>query len=255
MPEVEGSKEPGDRVAIITAAGDGIGQATARAFADAGYRLVLVDLREDAVAATARELPNAAVEVVVADVTDEGQVQGIADRAVDRFGVVDALVNVVGGSRPGKTTVELGIEEWNRLIALNLTSTFLMCRAFIPYIESAGGGAIVNVSSGAGISGMSANPAYCAAKAGVIALTRALAIDHSAAGIRVNCVAPGPIGTPLMRRNRQPEEVAALGSLMLIGRIGEPEEVAAVIRWLAGDDSSYVVGQTIEVNGGSVRTI
>lgn len=251
MSEVEAPERAEDRVAVITAAGDGIGQATARAFARAGYRLVLVDMREDAVAATAREMPTADVEVVVADVTDEGEVARIADRAVGRFGGVDTLVNVVGGSRPGKTTVELGLDEWNRLIALNLTSTFLMCRAFIPHLERAGGGAIVNVSSGAGIVGMTANPAYCAAKAGVIALTRALAIDHSAAGIRVNCVAPGPIGTPLMRRNRRPDEIAALGRRMLVGRIGEPEEVAATILWLAGDDSSYVVGQTIEVNGGS----
>ena len=251
MSEVEIPREPAGRVVVITAAGDGIGQATAHAFARAKYRLVLVDLREDAVAATARALPKVDVEVVVADVTDEGQVAGIADRAVERFGEVNALVNVVGGSRPGKTTVDLALDEWNRLLALNLTSTFLMCRAFIPQLERAGGGAIVNVSSGAGISGMSANPGYCAAKAGVVALTRALAIDHSSAGIRVNCVAPGPIGTPLMRRNRRPDEIAALGRLMLIGRIGEPEEVAAAILWLAGDDSSYVVGQTIEVNGGS----
>ena len=251
MSEVEIPREPAGRVVVITAAGDGIGQATAHAFARAEYRLVLVDLREDAVAATARALPKVDVEVVVADVTDEGQVAGIADRAVERFGEVNALVNVVGGSRPGKTTVDLALDEWNRLLALNLTSTFLMCRAFIPQLERAGGGAIVNVSSGAGISGMSANPGYCAAKAGVVALTRALAIDHSSAGIRVNCVAPGPIGTPLMRRNRRPDEIAALGRLMLIGRIGEPEEVAAAILWLAGDDSSYVVGQTIEVNGGS----
>ena len=251
MSEVEIPREPAGRVVVITAAGDGIGQATAHAFARAEYRLVLVDLREDAVAATARALPKVDVEVVVADVTDEGQVAGIADRSVERFGEVNALVNVVGGSRPGKTTVDLALDEWNRLLALNLTSTFLMCRAFIPQLERAGGGAIVNVSSGAGISGMSANPGYCAAKAGVVALTRALAIDHSSAGIRVNCVAPGPIGTPLMRRNRRPDEIAALGRLMLIGRIGEPEEVAAAILWLAGDDSSYVVGQTIEVNGGS----
>ena len=251
MSEVEIPREPAGRVVVITAAGDGIGQATAHAFARAEYRLVLVDLREDAVAATARALPKVDVEVVVADVTDEGQVAGIADRAVERFGEVNALVNIVGGSRPGKTTVDLALDEWNRLLALNLTSTFLMCRAFIPQLERAGGGAIVNVSSGAGISGMSANPGYCAAKAGVVALTRALAIDHSSAGIRVNCVAPGPIGTPLMRRNRRPDEIAALGRLMLIGRIGEPEEVAAAILWLAGDDSSYVVGQTIEVNGGS----
>jgi NAD(P)-dependent dehydrogenase (short-subunit alcohol dehydrogenase family) len=247
--------EPGGRrVAIITAAGDGIGAATARTFAAAGHALVLVDLDEAALARTAGECATT-VETVVADVTDEPIVRALVERAVDRFSHVDTLVNVVGGSRPGKTAVELSVDEWNLLLALNLTSTFLMCRAVIPHMERAGGGAIVNVSSGAGLRGMARNPGYCAAKAGVVALTRALAIDHGPNGVRVNAVAPGPVRTPLMQRNRTLDEIAGMGRLAVAGRIGEPEEIAASIHWLASPEASYVMGQTIEVDGGPAAPI
>jgi NAD(P)-dependent dehydrogenase (short-subunit alcohol dehydrogenase family) len=235
-------------VAIVTAAGEGIGEATAHAFAAAGYRLVLVDINEQAVNETASALPGSAVEV--ADVTDEAAVAALVARSLQQFGRVDVLVNVVGGSRPGKTAAELTLDEWNRMLALNLTSTFLMCRAVLPHMEQRGKGAIVNVSSGAGLRGMRANPGYVAAKAGVGALTRALALDHGRNGVRVNCVAPGPIRTPLMRRNRTPDEIKMMGQIAIAGRIGEPEEIAAGILWLASDASSYVMGQTIEIDGG-----
>ena len=235
-------------VAIVTAAGEGIGEATAHAFADAGYRLVLVDINAQAVNETASDLPGSAVEV--ADVTDEIAVAALVASSLQQFGRVDVLVNVVGGSRPGKTVAELTLDEWNRMLALNLTSTFLMCRAVLPHMEQRGKGAIVNVSSGAGLRGMRANPGYVAAKAGVGALTRALALDHGRNGVRVNCVAPGPIRTPLMRRNRTPDEIKMMGDIAIAGRIGEPEEIAAGILWLASDASSYVMGQTIEIDGG-----
>jgi NAD(P)-dependent dehydrogenase (short-subunit alcohol dehydrogenase family) len=246
---------PEGRVAIITAAGDGIGQATAQAFGAAGYRLVLVDVNAETVAATATSITNVPVDALTADVVSEADVADIAEHTMNRFGAVDALVNVVGGSRPGKTTIELTLDEWQQMLDLNLTSTFLMCRAVLPHMERAGKGAIVNVSSGAGLRGMKANPGYIAAKAGVVAYTRALAIDHGPKGIRVNAVAPGPIRTPLMRRNRTPEEIARMGGLALTGRIGEPEEIAAAILWLASDAASYVMGQTLEVDGGPAAGI
>ena len=241
--------ELADRVAIITAAADGIGKATAIAFARAGARLALVDVNDGGLAQTAAEVA-VEVETFVVDVTDETAVAGVVEGTAARFGRIDSLVNVVGGSRPGKTAVELTLDEWNTMLALNLTSTFLLCRAVLPHMEAAGRGTIVNVSSGAGLRGMSRNPGYVAAKGGVAALTRALAIDHGPNGVRVNAVAPGPIRTPLMDRNRTPDEIDAMGSVAIIGRIGRPEEVAATILWLAGDASSYVVGQTVEVDGG-----
>ena len=239
-------------VAIITAAADGIGKATALAFGRAGYRLVLVDIDAAGVAATAAECGGLAL---TADVTDEQAVRGLVDHTLAAYGAVDVLVNVVGGSRPGKSTIDLPLAEWERLLTVNLTSVFLTCQAVLPHMERAGSGAIVNVSSGAGLRGMQRNPGYVAAKAGVAALTRALAIDHGPHGVRVNCVAPGPVRTPLMRRNRTPDEIAAMGGLALAGRIGEPEEIADAILWLAGDSSSYVMGQTIAVDGGVASII
>ena len=232
----------GEPVALVTAAADGIGAATAAAFAAGGYRVVGIDVAEVGGG-------------LVADVTEPAEVERAVTAVVDEFGRIDALANVVGGSRPGKTVVELTIEEWDRLLALNLTSTFLLCRAVIPHMEAAGGGAIVNVSSGAGVRGMTKNPGYVAAKAGVAALTRALALDHGPNGVRVNCVAPGPVLTPLMRRNRTDDEIAWIASQSIVGRVADPAEIARVIVWLCGSDASYLMGQTLEVDGGVVSGV
>jgi NAD(P)-dependent dehydrogenase (short-subunit alcohol dehydrogenase family) len=238
-----------ERVAIVTAGADGIGAATARAFAASGHRVVVVDIDGAALKSTTNDIGPTAT-AVVADACDEDAVRNLVAGVVAEHGRVDVLVNVVGGSRPGKTAAELTLAEWNQLLGLNLTSTFLMVREVVPHMERAGGGAIVNVSSGAGLRGMARNPGYCAAKAGVAAFTRALAIDHGPNGVRVNCVAPGPVLTPLMRRNRTPDEISSMGRLALVGRIADPAEIAATIHWLASSDASYVMGQTIEVDGG-----
>jgi NAD(P)-dependent dehydrogenase (short-subunit alcohol dehydrogenase family) len=241
----------GLKVAIVTAAADGIGAATALAFAGAGYRVALVDIDADGLARTAGDVADPeAVATFVVDVTEEGAVNDMVAALVERFGRIDALVNVVGGSRPGKTVLDLPLSEWQTMLALNLTSTFLCCKAALPHLERDGGGAIVNISSGAGVRGMKANPGYVAAKAGVVGLTKALAIDHGPNGVRVNCIAPGPIRTPLMRRNRSDAEIAGFGKVSITGRIGEPEEIAAAALWLASDGASYVMGQTLDVDGG-----
>ena len=243
------------KVVVVTAAADGIGAATALAFARTGYRVAMIDIDADGLARTAASAPDpSAVSVTVADVTDEAAVDAAIGAAVSAFGRIDALVNVVGGSRPGKTVLDLSLAEWQTMLALNLTSTFLCCRAALPHLERAGG-AIVNISSGAGVRGMKANPGYVAAKAGVVGLTKALAIDHGPRGVRVNAIAPGPIRTPLMRRNRTDEEIAGFGGVSISGRIGEPEEIAAAALWLASEAASYVMGQTLEVDGGVATAV
>lgn len=245
------------KVVIVTGAGGGIARATAEAFAAEGSRLVLTDIDRDGLADIATQLRGAGseVETIEADVTTPDGSASVVGLAESAFGRVDVLANVVGGSRPGQTAAEVSLDAWNSVVALNLTSTFLMCHHVLPGMERQGSGAIVNVSSGAGLTGMKANPAYCAAKAGVVGLTQALAIDHTPKGIRVNCVAPGAVLTPLMRRNRTPEEISQIGRVSLMGRIAEPSELAAAIVWLASDDSSYVVGQTLSVNGGSASFV
>ena len=166
------------------------------------------------------------------------------------FGKLTILANVVGGSKPGQTILDMSPEEWTRWVDLNLTSTFLMCKAAIPLMADSGGGSIVNVSSGAGVTGMMKNPAYVAAKGGVIALTRSLAIDHADQHIRANCVAPGPILTPLMERNRRPEEIDYLAKMTLAGRIGVPHDIAATIAFLSSKDGEFINGELINVAGG-----
>lgn len=238
------------RVVVVTAAGRGIGEACAGAFAEAGARLVLADIDAAAVEGTASALPAGEVATVAADVTTEAGAQSVVDASVQRFGRLDVLVNVVGGSRPGRRVTELELADWQADIDLNLTSTFLMARAALRVMEVQGSGVMVNVSSGAGLTGMRNNAAYCSAKAAVAMFTRTLAIDHSAFGIRVNCVAPGPVLTPLMERNRTPEEIEYIGSRSLVGRVARPDEMASVITFLASDASSYINGQTIPVDGG-----
>ncbi len=239
------------RVAIVTAGGAGIGQGTVWLFAERGASVVAVDIDEAGLAETlARAACPERIRTVVADVTDEAATQRVTEAAMEAFGALHLLVNVVGWSRPGYTVVDLSLVEWNRYLAVNLTSTFLMSRAAIPRMVESGGGAIVNISSGAGITGMNRNPAYVAAKGGVIALTRALALDHGDQGIRVNCIAPGAILTPLMRRNRTPEEIESMARRSLVGRLGDPRDIAATAAFLCSEDGAYVNGEVITVSGG-----
>lgn len=255
-PGAGGGSGLSGKVAVVTGAAGGIARATTLAMAREGARLVLADIDDSGLRGLEDELAQAGVAVVAvrADVTDEEGAGRVVERALAEHGALDVLANVVGGSRPGKTVAELTLGEWRQTVDFNLTSTFLMCRAAIPAMKAVGGGAIVNVASGAGLHGMAANPGYCAAKAGVVGLTRALAIDHAADGIRVNCVSPGAVLTPLMRRNRTPQEIEAMGRAALLGRIAEPDELADVIVFLAGERASYLTGKTIEVDGGGANS-
>jgi len=239
------------RIALVTAGGGGIGQATALALAERGAWVVAADidaagLEETLSNCTAPER----LRTVIADATTQAGAEAAVRAATDAFGGLSILVNVVGGSRPGKTVVEMTLDEWDGWVRLNLTATFLMCKAAIPAMAASGGGSIVNISSGAGVNGMKKNPAYVAAKGGVVALTKALAIDHAAQKIRANCIAPGAILTPLMKRNRRPDEIDWMANANLVGRIGMPHDIAAMVAFLSSDDGAFVNGELINVSGG-----
>jgi NAD(P)-dependent dehydrogenase (short-subunit alcohol dehydrogenase family) len=237
------------KVALVTGAGAGIGQATARLFAERGAKVIATDIDEAGLAETVEGRSNIVTQR--SDATSLADANAAVALAVERFGGLHLLINVVGGSRPGKTVVDFDEEEWDFWVRLNLTSTFLMCKAAIPRIAQDGGGSIVNIASGAGVSGMGRNPAYVAAKGGVISLTKSLAIDHAAQGIRANVIAPGPILTPLMKRNRSEQEIAFMSKLSLVGRLGKPEEIAGTAAFLCSEDGAFINGELINVAGGS----
>lgn len=242
--------------ALVTGGGSGIGAAVARALARDGYDVCVTGRRADAVERVAREVGGVAV---AADVADEAAMREAVATAVTRFGRLDAVV-CGAGTGAGGTAAEQTLERWGRVIATNLTGTFVTCRAALPHLLATRG-AIVTVASLAGLRAGPASAAYCASKAGVIQLTRCLALDHGPAGVRANCVCPGWIRTPMA--DRAMDELAArrradrAGAYALAladvpaGRAGEPEEVADAVAWLVGPASSYVNGAVVTIDGGA----
>lgn len=240
------------KIALVTAGGGGIGQATAILLAERGAHVLAADIDSAGLDETVKSCAAPGrLRAVVADATTLAGAEAAVRSATEAFGGLSILVNVVGGSRPGKTVVEMTPEEWDGWVRLNLTSTFLMCKAAIPVMTTSGGGSIVNISSGAGVNGMKRNPAYVAAKGGVVSLTKALAIDHAEQKIRANCIAPGAILTPLMKRNRRQEEIDWMANANLVGRIGLPHDIAAMVAFLSSDDGAFVNGELINISGGA----
>jgi meso-butanediol dehydrogenase/(S,S)-butanediol dehydrogenase/diacetyl reductase len=236
-----------NKVAVVTGAASGIGLATARRFAREGARLVLADLNEEAGRGVARETDAVFQRT---DVADLAQVEALMQAAVDRYGRLDVVFNNAGIGAYGKTP-DLEPEVWHKVIAIDLHSVFYGCRAAIPHLRRAGGGAIVNTASISGLAGDYGFAAYNAAKGAVANYTRTLAIDHGKDGIRTNAVCPGPIDTPLAAALTSNDVVMAeYARVVPLGRIGRADEVAAAIAFLASDDASYVNGACLEVDGG-----
>ena len=243
------------KVAFVTGAASGIGRAAALAFAREGARVVVADVGEQGNQETARMIEQRGGRpfAVRCDVTRAEDVKAALDRAVEAFGRLDVAFNNAGVEpKQLVPTAEVTKEEWDRMIAIDLTGVFLCMKYEIPLMLKQGGGAIVNTSSGAGVIGIKHNPAYTAAKHGVIGLTRAAALDYAAQNIRVNAVCPGYIDTPMMGRftGGTAEGRAKVISEEPIGRMGTPEEIAAAVLWLCSDASSFMVGHAMVVDGG-----
>lgn len=244
-----------NKVALVTGAGSGIGLATAKAFAEAGASVALVDKYEESVRAAAEDLVAAGYKALAirCDVTRTEEVKAALDQTISAVGRLDFAFNNAGiEPRKPAPTAEYEEEEWNRIIDTNLRGVFLCMKYEIPLILKQGGGAIVNTSSGAGIIGIKGSPAYTAAKHGVIGLTRAAALDYAAQNIRINAVCPGYIETPMMDRftGGTPLGRAKVIAEAPVGRMGKPEEIAATVLWLCSDLAGFVVGASIVVDGG-----
>jgi 2-keto-3-deoxy-L-fuconate dehydrogenase len=229
--------------ALVTGAGSGIGEAVARKLHAEGAEVVLADVRAEPVEAIAGELDESASAVQL-DVRDEDAVRGVA-------GDVDVLANVAGiGSTTSAPDTPLAV--WEDVFAVNARGTFLCCKHAIPGMVGRGGGSIVNMASAAGLVGLPGRAAYCASKGAVIALTRALAVDHVAEGVRVNAVCPGTVDSPWVRRLVEDigESLDALRARQPMGRLGTPDEIAEAVLFLASDDAAYVTGTAFAIDGG-----
>jgi NAD(P)-dependent dehydrogenase (short-subunit alcohol dehydrogenase family) len=236
------------RAALVTGAARGIGLAIAARFAAEGARVALLDLDRDGVLAAARSLGPDAMPLV-ADVTRPADVQGAVQAVVERWGRLDVLVNNAGITGRSFPIWELDDEDWHRVLAVDLTSVFLCCRAAVRVMLGQGSGRIVNIASIAGKEGNPTLVPYSAAKAGVIGLTKALAKEVATRGILVNAVAPAVIGTELLQQVEK-STVDYMVSKIPMGRVGRPEEVAALVAWLASDDCSFSTGAVYDLSGG-----
>jgi NAD(P)-dependent dehydrogenase (short-subunit alcohol dehydrogenase family) len=241
------------KVALVTGASRGIGAAVARAYAGAGASVVLAARDTEALERVAHDIGNALV--VPTDVTDEGSIVNLVERTLQTFGRLDvACNNAAHGDHMPTLLADLPVERFDAALAVNLRGVFLGLKHEIPAMLQTGGGAIVNMSSTAGHHGVSGLADYVATKWGLEGLTRAAALDYAAQGIRVNAIAPGPILTEgLAQVGPAAQEMAA--KAMPMQRIGQPEEVAAAALWLSSDESAFVTGTTVIIDGGELAGV
>ncbi len=240
-----------DKVCMVTGAARGIGEAIARKFHGAGWRLALCDLNGEAVQKLAGSLDPSGGRALglKLDVTSEAEVQAAVDAAVAKLGRLDALVNCAGILKHGPIE-QMSLEAFESVLKVNLTGTFLCCRAVVPVMKKQGKGKIVNMAS---LGGRTGRPGvgvnYAASKAGVIALTQTLAREAGPAGIYVNAIAPGPILTELTKQVG-PEVFAKWNVGRAVTKDGMPEDVADAVLFLASDQSDWITGVTLDINGG-----
>ena len=247
-----------DKVAIVTGGAAGMGRAAALGFAAEGAAVVVNDIDEAGLQSLAGEVAALGGRIALApgDITDPATAALLVEIAETEFGGVDILFNYAGGDpdlAPQKPFVEQTEDFWERMIAMNLTSTMRTCRAVLEVMMTRGSGRIVNTGAVAGKIGGPNMALYSAVKGGVIAFTKALALEAAPYGITVNCVCPGPVATPGLTRvfaDQVPDEIV---SIVPLRRLGTPEEVASAVLYLASDEASYITGQAVSVDGGATR--
>lgn len=252
MPNERGSFA--GKVAFVTGAANGIGRAAALTFAREGASVVVADLSEQGNQEMARMIEEAGGRALAVgcDVSRAEDVKAALDKAVGTFGRLDFAFNNAGVEQPITATADLTERKWDRIVGIDLRGVFLCMRHEIPLMLKQGGGAIVNTASGAGVKGIAGQVAYCAAKFGVVGLTKAAALDYARANIRVNAVCPGIIETPMMDRfsGGTPEGRQRVIAREPVGRMGKPEEIAAAVVWLCSDAAAFVVGHAMVIDGG-----
>ncbi|MBW4717580.1 3-oxoacyl-ACP reductase [Saccharothrix obliqua] len=239
------------RVAVVTGGGSGIGLASTRRLAEEGARVVVADVDGDTGKAAADAVGGLFVQV---DVTDEEQVAALYQTAADAYGAVDVAFNNAGISPPEDDSVlTTGIEAWDRVQKVNLTSVYLCCKHAIPHMLRRGRGSVINTASFVATMGAATSQiSYTASKGGVLAMSRELGVQFARSGVRVNALSPGPVNTPLLRElfAADPERAARRLVHVPLGRFAEPEEIAAAVAFLASDDSSFITASNFLVDGG-----
>jgi NAD(P)-dependent dehydrogenase (short-subunit alcohol dehydrogenase family) len=241
-----------DRVAVVTGAGSGLGRATAHHLAGDGATVAALDVAADAAEKTAAEIgeQGCSARAYAVDVTNPTAVKAAVEAVAADLGRPQVVVNSAGIGGFAHTHEET-YERWSAILGVNLTGTFLVCQASVPYLLD-GGGAIVNVASNAGLMGQPYSAAYCASKGGVVNLTRALAVEYVKRGVRVNAVAPGGMNTPMIAGFSMPEGVNLKEFARVTSPLGyaEPEELASLIAYIASDEARYMTGSIVSMDGG-----
>jgi len=240
------------KVVLVTGAASGIGRATALRFGEEGARLFACDVDASGLAAFESELKaaGASLDTHVLDVADPESCRQAVERCVELAGRLDVLCNIAGISRLDHLA-NFDDAFWTRMLSVNLSSVFFLSQAAMPHLLESRG-SIVNMASTAGLEGQAYNAPYCAAKAGVVALTKCMALEFSGGGVRVNAVCPGGVKTPLLHATRMPEgaDTRLFGRLMPFLPLGEPEDIATAVAYLASDDARYITGVAFPIDGG-----